>query len=429
MSTSDENSEERLPSGIVPDEQTRLTFQNELWRSLPAGVLETLGTTFGMLIAVRVFALQDFAKSLLLASTSGGLMVSLLIVPVLLRLRSTIAITAARIQISGGIMLVLAAAFPESSWWFMAGLCTGLFCLSAQIPLMTQIYQHNYPQRKRGTLFAVTGMTRAAAAMGFGFFGGWLLDLNIENYRWLLWCFALSAVLSGVWTYRLPTSGWHPPREAAGSLWSSLRWVRIDPVFRTLLISWMIMGIGNLVVVSLFVEYLANPVHGHHLPEKTIAWVVGVVPVFFRLIFSYPWGLVYDRIHLFAVRAILNVFFAAAALIFFLGDGIAAWTTAMALFGVANAGGNVIWSLWVTKLAPPNAVAEYMSVHTFFTGLRGITAPFVAFGLVAHFSFATISIGCAITILVASGFITARARTDNVESMNRLRPRTKGERL
>jgi len=419
----------RVPTGIVPDEQTRLTFQNELWRSLPAGVLETLGTTFGMLIAVRVFALQDFAKSLFLASTSGGLMVSLFIVPVLLRLRSTIAKTAARIQMVGGVMLALAAVFPESSWWYMAGLCTGLFCLAAQIPLMTQIYQHNYPQRKRGTLFAVTGMTRAAAAMAFGFFGGWLLDLDLANYRWLLWCFAVSGLLSGIWTYRLPTSGWQPPKEAVGSLWSSLRWVRIDPVFRTLLISWMIMGIGNLVVVSLFVEYLANPAHGHDVPEKTIAWVVGVVPVFFRLIFSYPWGLVYDRIHLFAVRAILNVFFAAAALIFFLGEGIGAWMTAMALFGVANAGGNVMWSLWVTKLAPPEAVAEYMSVHTFLTGLRGIVAPFLAFGLIAHYSFAAISIGCATTILAASCFITVRARTDNAESMNRLGKGSQGERL
>ena len=44
------------------------------------------------------------------------------------------------------------------------------------------------------------------------------------------------------------------------------------------------------------------------------------------------------------------------------------------IFGISNAGGDVAWSLWVTKFAPPNRVADYMSVHTFFTGVRGVMA-------------------------------------------------------
>ncbi|NDF01570.1 MAG: hypothetical protein EB034_25395, partial [Verrucomicrobia bacterium] len=44
------------------------------------------------------------------------------------------------------------------------------------------------------------------------------------------------------------------------------------------------------------------------------------------------------------------------------------------IFGVSNAGGDVAWSLWVTKFAPPERVADYMSVHTFFTGVRGVAA-------------------------------------------------------
>jgi len=42
--------------------------------------------------------------------------------------------------------------------------------------------------------------------------------------------------------------------------------------------------------------------------------------------------------------------------------------------------------LWVTKFAPPERVADYMSVHTFFTGVRGVLAPLVAFQLVACWS-------------------------------------------
>jgi MFS family permease len=388
-----------------------------MWRAVPAGVLETLGTTFGMLIAVRVFAMGDTAKSFFLASTSGGLMASLFVVPLLRRLRGTLGGTAAGVQFAGAGAVTVTALFPESPAAFMAGLSIGLFCMAMQIPLLTQLYRRFYPEISRGRLFSLTGIVRAAAAMVFGFLGGWLLDLALENYRWLLWCFAASALLSGVLTRGLPKAGWGGAEDSPGqapaaslSLLSSLRWVRIDRDFRTLLISWMIMGVGNLVAASLFVEYLANPKHGIDLPEKWIAWIVGIIPVSFRLLFSYPWGLIYDRVHFFTVRAVLNVFFAAAALVFFAGDGLWAWITGMALFGVANAGGNVTWSLWVTKLAPPHAVAEYMSVHTFLTGLRGLVSPFLAFALIRHFSFQEIGIGCAVSILAASGFITIRAR-------------------
>ena len=94
----------------------------------------------------------------------------------------------------------------------------------------------------------------------------------------------------------------------------------------------------------------------------------------------------------------------------------------MAIFGVANAGGQVTWSLWVTKLAPDHAVAEYMSVHTFFTGVRGILSPFLAFYLIGHFSFQTVATASAVAVLSASGFIAARARAGDPDSAKRLRP-------
>ncbi|MDZ4289257.1 MAG: MFS transporter [Prosthecobacter sp.] len=408
---------------------TRQTFRNELWRSLPAGVIDTMATTFGMLIAVRVFHLGDLAKSIFLSATSGGLMTSLFVVPLLLRARSTIARTAAKVQILGGVFMAMAALFPKSPVMFIAGLSLGLFCFSMQIPLLTQIYRLNYPESARGKLFALTGVSRAATGMGFGFFGGWLLGVDLDNYVWLLWAFAASGFLSGWWTYGLPAISWETSETPNARLWSALHWVREDRDFRTLLISWMMMGVGNLIAACLFVEYLANPRHGINLPEQTVAWIAGVVPVIFRMLCSYPWGLIYDRVGLFKVRSILNVIFAAAILTFFLGHSITAWTVGMALWGVANAGGNVTWGLWVTKLAPKHAVAEYMSVHTFLTGLRGLIAPYIAFAAINYVSFPTLSVLCSIGIVGASAFITARARSSDPETRRRLGPSGIEERL
>jgi len=410
---------------MSPEEATRRTFHNELWRSLPAGVLDAMASTFGMLIAVRVFHLGHVEKSIFLSATSGGLITSLFIVPLLLRARSTIARTAAKVQMLGGAFMGVAALFPRDPWVFIIGLSLGLFCFSMQIPLMTQIYRLNYPEAQRGRLYAIAGVTRSAAAVGFGFLGGWLLGLDIQNYTWLLVCFSVSGFLSGWWTYGLPAAAWNAS-EGDARLWSALRWVREDRDFRTLLISWMMMGIGNLIAASLFVEYLANPRHGINLPEREVAWITGVVPVAVRMVSSYPWGLIYDRVGLFTVRSILNVIFAAAIVTFFLGKSHFAWCLGMGLWGMANAGGNVTWGLWVTKLAPKHAVAEYMSVHSFLTGFRGLLAPPLAFAALQVMSFQSLSLICGAAILSASAFITVRARGSDDETRRRLGP---GERL
>jgi MFS family permease len=410
------------PAAMTEQETTTRTFRNELLRSVPAGVLETLGSTFGMLVAVRVFAAGDLAKSTFLSASSSGLIASLFIVPLLLRSKSTVTKIAARVQFIAAACLMVSALMPRSELAFIAASSLGLFFFALQVPLQTQIYRLNYPERTRGKLFAITATTRSLAAAVFGFVGGWLLGWRLDSYAWLLWAFALASAVSGFWTYGLPAMPWQMPEGSQHRLLSSWRWVKADRDFRTLLISWMIMGIGNLIAWSLFVEFLANPRHGHSLPTSTVAWITGVVPVVFRVMFTYPWGLLFDRINFFVVRASLNVVFSIACLCYYCGGSLGWWVAGMALFGVANAGGNVTWSLWVTKLAPKHAVAEYMSVHSFLTGLRGVIAPYLAFAMIDVMSFQTIGIVCAITIFSASCFITVRVRKNDPNTSHRLVP-------
>lgn len=407
---------------MTEQETTDRTFRNELLRSIPAGVLETLGSTFGMLVAVRVFGAGALAKSTFLSASSGGLIASLFVVPLLLRWRSTVNRIAARVQFMAAACLAVSACYPRSETVFIAASSCGLFLFALQVPLLTQIYRLNYPEHRRGKLFALTATSRSLAAAVFGFAGGWLLGWRLDSYAWLLWAFAVAAAAAGCWTYRLPAMPWRMPEGSGRSLFSSWRWVKADRDFRTLLISWMIMGVGNLIAWSLFVEFLANPRHGHSLPTSTVAWLTGVVPVVFRVGFTYPWGVLFDRVNFFVVRASLNVVFALACLCYYCGGALGWWVAGMALFGIAGAGGNVTWSLWVTKLAPKHAVAEYMSVHSFLTGLRGMVAPYLAFAMIDVMSFPAIGIVCAAAILSASGFITVRVRRNDPLTSSRLAP-------
>lgn len=62
----------------------------------------------------------------------------------------------------------------------------------------------------------------------------------------------------------------------------------------------------------------------------------------------------------------------------------------VAIHGVARSGGNIAWSLWTTKFAKADNVADYMAVHSFCTGVRGIMAPFIALPIASAFSLATV---------------------------------------
>ena len=150
-------------------------------------------------------------------------------------------------------------------------------------------------------------------------------------------------------------------------------------------------------VVNLFAG--KGPLAGQWLLS---ALLVGVIPNLARLVMSPIWGRLFDRMNFFILRIVLNCGFALGMLSFFGGDHVAWLVLGAIIYGVSNAGGDVAWSLWVTKFAPPERVADYMSVHTFFTGLRGVVAPVAAFWMVEHFSLAAISWLGAIMIVFAT---------------------------
>jgi MFS family permease len=172
----------------------------------------------------------------------------------------------------------------------------------------------------------------------------------------------------------------------------------------------MFLGFASLMMGPLRVEYLANPKHGvtwngQPLSPANIALLVGVIPNLARLALSPIWGYLFDRMNFFILRITLNCGFALGAISFFVGGDIFWLVVAAILFGVSNAGADVAWSLWVTKFAPPERVADYMSVHTFFTGVRGVLAPMIAFYFIAGLPVNYVGWICAGLILIGTALL------------------------
>ncbi|MCB1229165.1 MAG: MFS transporter [Verrucomicrobiae bacterium] len=364
------------------------TFRVEMVRAVAAGWMETAMATFAILIAVRAFDSGPTAKAILLGSYAVGMIGSLFVVPLAANTGWRVNRLAGAIALVSSLGFCVAALFPKSEGLFVIGMCVGFVGMALPLPLQTQYLRENFPDARRGRLFSRTLLVRASSSMAFAALGGWLLDLHFDWFPWIIAAFAVAAMVSAIcyWSVpRLPaTDRGIPSRRVA--LFRAMRWIRLDRPFRLVLLSAMAMGTGVLTANALRVDYLVNPQHGLVYDAKLVAFITGILPSAIRVLSTLWWGNWFDRADFFRLRILVNVLFGVAIALYFSTSWLWAIVAGAVLFGFARGGGEILWNLWVTKLAEPEHVGEYMSVHTFLTGLRALAGPFIGFYLVAFSS-------------------------------------------
>ncbi|MEO7191554.1 MAG: MFS transporter [Vicinamibacterales bacterium] len=384
---------------MATGDRTAQTYRYECYRSVASGILETANTTFLLIIAVRWFQAGALAKGCVAAGLGVGYLATPLVVALVESARMPVARAAGYLAAGGGLAILVAAFLPWESV-FVVTTILAMAATGAIIPLVTQIYQDNYPDSSRGSFFARTFMIRIVSAAAFSFGGGALLSADIGHFQLMLAFFAAALGFSAWCLWRIPSAPLH--LSEGGHPFRALRFVRDDRMFRTTLISWMLMGFANLMMLPLRVEYLANPRYHLQLAPDVIALLTGIVPNISRLVLSPVWGWLFDRANFFVVRICLNVGFALGITSFFMSDSMTGLVLSAIVYGLSVAGGDVAWGLWVTKIAPPERVADYMSVHTFFTGVRAMIAPIIGFAVVARWSIAATGWLSALMILGAT---------------------------
>ncbi len=388
--------------------QTRKTLKWDLFRSIPQGVLESIMTTFGVLVMVRVFEGDQYSKAAVVAAWPTGLLVSLFFVQWVRRSGMEVGRAMAGLNVLAAVGFALIAFGGENQVLYVAGNALGAVGMASCLPLMSQVYRMHYPDSMRGKLFAYGGFARKVFAIATALIGGWYLRQDLENYRYLFGAFMLACLMSA--GISLQFGPVHLDRTKTVNLFHAFRHVKTDHEFRHLLISWMVLGIGNLLGMALFVEYISNRSYGYDLDEFQIGLITTFVPEASFFLVIMIWGRLFDRWNFYLLRATINLFFAAGIIVYFSGHGLAYLITGISLWGIAKAGGNVCWSLWVTKFSKPEHVAEYMSVHTSLTGVRGISSPFIAFPLAVIIGPTWIGIIGGSLILVATAMIAPKIR-------------------
>jgi hypothetical protein len=228
-----------------------------------------------------------------------------------------------------------------------------------------------------------------AASIAFATAAGWAISGRLEMYPFLLAGYVVVLVLAAWLVQRIPVGA--PSAQNNRPMLACFSLLKSDRVLRETTIAWNLLGFGNLMMVPLRVEYLANSQHGLQLSEVDVALLVSTIPNVARLLSTGMWGRAFDAMNFFSLRMILNLSFALGTLSFFATGSWSLLVFSAALLGFTTAGGEVAWNLWVTKFAPPERVPDYMAVHTFFAGVRGIVAPFVGFFLLQYATMQTLS--------------------------------------
>ena len=361
------------------------------------GIFESYGT-FLLIILVRHFHGTSLDKSIVAAAGTSGLLLSPLLLFVSRNLGFSAPKTLSRLLAISSCAFLVAATMSDPTL-FVALVTIGILLPSTASPLLTSIFNNNYPPHKRGRLYAQNQAIRILTSIIFGGIAGWFITGAVELYYVLILIFAAALACSSYLVSQIPGENQSTPPSP---LLSCFTYLASDSLLRNTTISWMLLGFGNLMMLPLRVEYLANPTYGLNLSELEIAAFVSVLPNIARLGGTYVWGRLFDSMNFFTLRMVLNLSFLTGIVSFFMSSSPWGLALSAVIFGFSTSGGDVAWTLWVTKFAPANRVPDYMAVHTFFTGIRGLLAPITAFTLLGVMSIQALSLLSAGLILMAT---------------------------
>ncbi|MEM9018449.1 MAG: MFS transporter, partial [Verrucomicrobiota bacterium] len=245
-------------------------------------------------------------------------------------------------------------------------------------------------------------------AMGVSWAFGFYLDADFDRYPILLWTMAGAALVSVLCHLAVPSEPLRATANKRHHFLESVRLSKQDRVFVQLLAASMVLGMGVLSANALRVDYLANPQHGLGYDVKTVSLITGIIPSLVRLISTFFWGWLFDHMNFFRLRIIVNLVFLVGLVLYFLWPDMRLIVIGSALFGLARGGGEILFNLFVTKIAPSELIADYMSVHTFLAGIRILAAPFLGF-LLAQYVSISVMTAVSASLMLLSIFVVGKA--------------------
>jgi hypothetical protein len=358
-----------------------------------------------LLIAIRVFQASKFEKAMLTASWFCGYFITPMTQFLATRTRHF-----KTMDISGMYMFAVSAILFVSIHVNSFPILLTLLIMAVMIfkqpaPLMADVYGQNYSSQERSSRLAFVLMMLPTSTMLFSPLGGKLMDRNLQNYRWILAMMAFAAIGSGLSFCKIP-SRVLPPRTEK-SIFSNFKIIFTDKLFGMMLFWWTISGVANQMTKPLRAEYLVNRDYGVNASNLVETLACATIPFGFRILSSLSWGKFFNRANVVTVKLLVNFFLMLGFWMFFSTRNKGIIFIASALIGIAYGGGEIIWCLWITKIAPKDKFSAYTSANVAVVGLRGFFAPFLGYFLSNYLTLQQISLIAVILVAISSiGFLS-----------------------
>lgn len=369
-----------------------------------------LETSLLLTIAIKHFDAPGVVKGVIAAAGGVGMLASPFVVAATRYSRHP------AMQIVAWLSIMSTAAFAAAAAGsltiFVVGSLLAIAGLNAMIPLVTVTYERNFPPGELGRRVGWGMSIKVLVSVVVGLAMGELLDRRPDLWWVAVVCGALAFAAMIPIHHRVPSDALDHTHGERSPVWPHFHLLLEDRKLMLTLSAWMLMGFGNLMLLPLRVEYLATPEYGINASESKIAMLTVVVPSVVRLLMMPVFGHVFDRMSFFSSRILVNIFFALYVAAFFTGTSDAGLVLGAMLLGVGAAGGDLMWSLWVTKFAPPGRTADYMGLHTFFTGIRAVVAPILGFLILGRVSLTSIALLAATLMVGASLVLVPEARAE-----------------
>jgi MFS family permease len=341
--------------------------------------LDTAFLSVFLLVAIRVFHAPISLKAFLATLTWLGGIFSPLLIRGLAPLKWPTARLAAGFFIAIGACFALAALTHSFSAYVLL-VALASIAYRGKDSVLISMYMHNYPSSRMATYFSFGMVLSALMGIFFGQATGYVLDMGVENYHFVMAFIALCSACCAICLYCIPSEPMEmPPASKRGYL----RYLKEDKTFAWMALFAFLTGIAFQMLVPIRMEYLANMRYGLQLSNFSVMLLSWGILSAARVISTPILGKLFDILPLITNQILTGTFMLGGYLIFFCSRSFFWLGVSAALLGMAVAGKFLIHHFWVSRVVPPEAVSACMSVHVLISGVRSLLAPLIGYGILA----------------------------------------------
>ncbi|RLW68538.1 MAG: hypothetical protein B6D68_03425 [spirochete symbiont of Stewartia floridana] len=242
------------------------------------GVIQALTDSIFILVAIQFFAVGDFWKGLIPSSRFIGYFLSSPLNAVLNRSGIRRSRTFFALTLTAAAALALGSIVPNGVVYAIAVSLCSAACHLRQ-PFFTDLYGEFYHSENRARQISLGLRLNLAITLGTGLGCGYILDQNLNWWRWINGCTVVFLLAVAFFLLRLPERNSSIRNESWLSAitlpFRNARFVYVET-------AWMLVGFGNLWTLPLRAIYLAESERGMALSPSMVTLILVVIPVGFQ---------------------------------------------------------------------------------------------------------------------------------------------------